>query len=66
MAIKKVKNNAFNEREGIDFTALREIKLLQELNHTNIIKMLDVFYIHKTIYLALEYMETDLAKIVRN
>lgn len=58
--------NSFNEKEGIPFTALREIKLLQELHHPNIIKLYDVFYVNRTIYLALEYMETDLSKLLRD
>jgi len=66
VAIKKVKMNAFNERDGIDFTALREIKLLQELRHPNIIGLYDVFYVQKTIFLVLDYMETDLAKLIQN
>jgi len=39
---------------------LREIKLLQETNHENIIKLYDVFYVQKTIFLVLEYTPYDL------
>ena len=64
VAIKKIKMNAFNEREGIPFSALREIKLLQKYKHANIIGLTDVFYVNKTIYIALEIMQTDLSKIL--
>lgn len=40
---------------GISFSALREIKLLQETNHANIVKLYDVFYVQKTIFLVMEY-----------
>jgi serine/threonine protein kinase len=39
---------------------LREIKLLQETNHENLIKLYDVFYVQKTIFLVLEYTPYDL------
>jgi len=58
--------NSFNDREGIPFTALREIKLLQELSHQNIVTLYDVFYVNKTIYLALEYAVTDLDRLIRD
>lgn len=48
----------------MSFTALREIRLLQELNHPNIVALYDVFYVNKTIYLALEYLESDLNKLI--
>eukprot|EP00347_Sterkiella_histriomuscorum_P013854 403363111 len=66
VAIKKFKLNSFNERNGIPFTALREIKILQELNHPNIIGLYDVFYIQKTIFLALEYMPHEFTNLIRD
>lgn len=47
-------------------SSLREIKILQEFQHPNIIELYDVFYASKTIYLVMEFMEHDLSKIVRN
>lgn len=40
VALKKVRME--KEREGIPLTALREIKLLRSLNHTNIVRLLDI------------------------
>lgn len=31
-----------HEREGFPITAVREIKILRELNHKNIVKLLDI------------------------
>ncbi len=45
---------------------MREIKLLQELNHPNIIKLYDVFYVQKIIFLALEYLPHDLSHVIRD
>jgi len=39
---------------------LREIKLLQELKHPNIIGLLDVFGHKSNISLVFDFMETDL------
>jgi len=56
------------KKDGIDFTFIREIKLLQELHHENIIGLLDVFFINdgkeKVIWIVSEFMETDLQKIL--
>ena len=41
VAIKKIKSQ--NTSEGINFTAVREIKLLREFKHENIIELVDVF-----------------------
>ncbi|KAL2720675.1 cyclin-dependent kinase 7 [Vespula squamosa] len=44
VAVKKIKVGSRAEaRDGINRTALREIKLLQELKHDNVIGLLDVF-----------------------
>ncbi len=40
---------------------MREIKLLQELKHENIIELVDVFGQKSNISLVLDFMETDLA-----
>ncbi len=47
VAIKKVRMSTF--REGHNFTALREIKALQEMHHDNVIELLDVFLQHEVI-----------------
>lgn len=50
--------------QGIDFTTLREIKILQEIKHENIIEMIDVFYIKNTTFMAMELMHTDLWEVM--
>ncbi|KAG9488161.1 hypothetical protein GDO78_007781 [Eleutherodactylus coqui] len=51
---------------GINRTALREIKLLQELSHPNIIGLLDAFGHKSNISLVFDFMETDLEAIIRD
>jgi len=48
VAVKKTKMNVFNDREGIQFYALREIQIMQDLKEsTNICQLLDVFFSEK-------------------
>ncbi|MFH4977475.1 hypothetical protein AB6A40_004184 [Gnathostoma spinigerum] len=67
VAIKKIKLGSRHEAmDGVNRTALREIKLLQELSHENIIGLLDVIG-HKTnIQLVFDFMETDLEHVVKD
>ena len=47
-------------RDGINRTALREIKLLQEVHHENLIGLLDVFGYKSNVSLVFDFMDTDL------
>ena len=58
VAIKKQKDVI--DLNGLNFSLLREIKLLQELNHPNIVKLYDVFHLKSLLYFALEYGPVDL------
>ena len=60
VALKKLKINP--EIEGTPSTAIREIALLKELKHPNIIHLLDVIHTSKKLSLIFEYCETDLKK----
>ena len=40
VALKKVLTD--NEKEGFPITALREIKILQVLNHENIVRLIEI------------------------
>ncbi|KAF2976889.1 hypothetical protein EK904_015048, partial [Melospiza melodia maxima] len=51
---------------GINRTALREIKLLQELSHPNIIGLIDAFGHKSNISLVFDFMETDLEDLKPN
>lgn len=58
-AIKKV-----TEEDGFTKTTLREIQLLQKLNHENIVRLYCVLCCKGTIYLVLEYCEYDLSALL--
>ena len=65
VAIKKIKSE--RSEEGVNFTAIREIKLLREFKHPNIIELVDVFSTpDMAICLVYEIAETDLEKILNN
>mmetsp|Transcript_31039 Transcript_31039/g.70998 ORF Transcript_31039/g.70998 Transcript_31039/m.70998 type:complete len:320 (-) Transcript_31039:51-1010(-) len=64
VAIKKMKMDV--EEEGVPATALREIALLKELSHGNIVKLVDAFISTNTITLVLELVELDLKKYMKS
>uniref|UniRef100_A0A8D0DG05 Cyclin-dependent kinase 7 n=1 Tax=Salvator merianae TaxID=96440 RepID=A0A8D0DG05_SALMN len=67
VAIKKIKLGHRSEaKDGINRTALREIKLLPELSHPNIIGLLDAFGHKSNISLVFDFMETDLEVIIKD
>ena len=67
VAIKKIKLGSRHEaKDGVNRTALREIKLLKELRHENIIALRDVIGNRSSISLVFDFMETDLEHIVKD
>ncbi len=50
------------EDEGVPSTAIREISLLKELNHANIVNLLDIVHEQNQLYLVFEYLEQDLKR----
>lgn len=65
VAIKKIKSE--KPEEGVNFTAVREIKLLREFKHENIIELVDCFSTpDMAICLVYECASTDLEKILAN
>lgn len=67
VAVKKIKMGSRQEvQDGINRTALREIKLLQELNHENLIGLLDVFGHMSNVSLVFDFMDTDLEVIIKD
>ena len=62
IAIKKIKIDL--ENEGIPSTALREITILRELQHPNIIELKDVICNNNKLYLLFEFAEYDLRKFL--
>ena len=53
-------------KDGINRTALREIKLLQEIQHENIIHLIDVFGHRSNVSLVMDFMDTDLEVIIKD
>lgn len=67
VAVKKIKIGSREEaRDGINRTALREIKLLHELQHDNVIGLLDVFGYKSNVSLVFDFMDTDLEVIIKD
>ncbi|CAG7815939.1 unnamed protein product [Allacma fusca] len=62
VALKRIRLES--EAEGIPSTAVREISLLRELNHVNIVRLLDVIHAQKKLFLVFEFMEMDLKKYI--
>jgi len=60
VALKKIRLDA--EDEGVPSTAIREISLLKELNHPNIVRLVNVLLIENKLYLVFEFLDKDLRK----
>ena len=61
-ALKKIKLES--EEEGIPSTAIREIALLKELQHPNIVRLANVLHTDKKLTLVFEYLDQDLKKLL--
>ncbi|ESQ34998.1 hypothetical protein EUTSA_v10007847mg [Eutrema salsugineum] len=64
VAIKKIRLG--KQKEGVNITALREIKMLKELKHPHIILLIDAFPHKENLHLVFEFMETDLEGVIRD
>eukprot|EP00741_Cyanophora_paradoxa_P019480 tig00021127_g18805.t1 len=70
VALKKVRMD--NEKEGFPITAIREIKILRQLDHSNVIKLKEIVTSAVTdysrnkgsIYMVFEYMDHDLTGLM--
>lgn len=60
VAIKKIRME--NEDEGIPSTAIREVSLLKELIHPNIVSLLEILMDETRLYLVFEFLSMDLKK----
>uniref|UniRef100_A0A7S1C3Y2 Cyclin-dependent kinase 2 homolog n=1 Tax=Bicosoecida sp. CB-2014 TaxID=1486930 RepID=A0A7S1C3Y2_9STRA len=58
VALKKIRLDV--EDEGIPSTAIREIALLKELQHKNIVRLYDVVHTDKKLTLVFEFLDQDL------
>mmetsp|Transcript_37769 Transcript_37769/g.150601 ORF Transcript_37769/g.150601 Transcript_37769/m.150601 type:complete len:354 (-) Transcript_37769:2540-3601(-) len=64
VAVKKVRMG--KAKDGISMEALREIKLLQEIKHPNVIELVDAFSSNTNVNLVFEYCLTDLDAVIRS
>jgi cyclin-dependent kinase len=62
VALKRIRLD--NEEEGVPCTAIREISLLKELKHPNIVTLHDVIHNEKKLTLVFEYLDMDLRKFL--
>ncbi|KAF6167340.1 hypothetical protein GIB67_043201 [Kingdonia uniflora] len=60
IALKKIRLE--QEDEGVPSTAIREISLLKEMQHENIVRLQDVVHSERRLYLVFEYLDLDLKK----
>jgi len=59
-ALKRI--NLDSNGEGIPATSLREVALLRELDHPNIVKLEDVITVSNRLFLVFEFLDRDLKK----
>lgn len=64
VAMKKIRLE--REDEGIPGTAIREISLLRELSHPNIVDLKEVILSEGRLYLVLEFLTDDLTKLIKS
>jgi cyclin-dependent kinase 7 len=64
VAIKKIRLGKY--KEGVNFTAIREIKLLQELRHPHVIELVDCFPHKRNLNLVFECCESDLEAVIKD
>eukprot|EP01122_Echinamoeba_exundans_P010274 TRINITY_DN3809_c0_g2_i1.p1 TRINITY_DN3809_c0_g2~~TRINITY_DN3809_c0_g2_i1.p1 ORF type:complete len:306 (+),score=85.05 TRINITY_DN3809_c0_g2_i1:128-1045(+) len=62
IALKKIRLE--HEDEGVPSTAIREISLLRELEHPNIVSLLDVVNYNNKLYLVFEFLDQDLKRYI--
>ncbi|CAD8095451.1 unnamed protein product [Paramecium sonneborni] len=63
VALKKFK---LSDNEGVPSCALREISILNQLNHPNIIKLISQIIINKKLHLVMNYYDTDLKEYLKS
>jgi len=60
VALKRIRLD--QDDEGVPSTAIREISLLKELRHENVVSLLEVIHEETKLYLVFEYLDLDLKK----
>lgn len=64
VALKKIRMEG--ERDGYPVTAVREIKLLQSLNHANIVQLQEVMVEKNDCFMVFEYVSHDLTGLLNH
>lgn len=64
VAIKQFKRGKF--KDGVEFTALREVKLQAELQHPNVVELLDVFVHNDTMNVVFEILPNNLDNVIKD
>eukprot|EP00999_Lentomonas_sp_LEN2_P002888 NODE_752_length_1220_cov_100.943275_g712_i0.p1 GENE.NODE_752_length_1220_cov_100.943275_g712_i0~~NODE_752_length_1220_cov_100.943275_g712_i0.p1 ORF type:complete len:308 (-),score=77.00 NODE_752_length_1220_cov_100.943275_g712_i0:192-1115(-) len=62
VALKKIRLET--EEEGIPSTAIREISILRELQHRNVVRLLDVVSRQDKLHLIFEFLDEDLKNMM--
>lgn len=62
VALKRIRMEG--EKDGFPVTAMREIKLLQGLEHENVIRLHEMMVSHGSVYMVFDYMEHDLTGVL--
>lgn len=60
IALKKIKLET--QSEGVPSTTIREISVLREIDHPNVVKLKDVIMCPNKMYLVFEFLEMDLKR----
>lgn len=60
IALKKIKLET--QSEGVPSTTIREISVLREIEHRNVVQLKDVIMCPNKMYLVFEYLEMDLKR----
>ncbi|RKP30998.1 Pkinase-domain-containing protein [Metschnikowia bicuspidata] len=65
VAIKEIKTGLF--KDGLDMSAIREVKYLKELRHANVIELVDVYMsADNNLNLVLEFLPCDLEVLIKD
>lgn len=65
MAVKKLLNSR-SSSSGLELSTLREIMLLQEIKHDNVIDLIEVFVHQGAINLVFEFCKADLEGLIKD
>jgi serine/threonine protein kinase len=60
VALKKIRLES--DDEGVPSTAIREISVLKEMSHDNIVRLLDIVHNDIKLYLVFEFLDLDLRR----